>query len=713
MAADMKSPASAAATSGREPSPTGSRETDAALDAIRRGDLDAAEHLAEGLLKRDPEQAGACHALGLVRQRQGRLPDARDLFARAVSGAPGNTVYLSNLATILAELGQTDAAIARFREVIALRPDYPTAHANLALAYVKAKRHEDAIHAAAQALAIDPTHETARSAMRAALSQPGVATIEQLRQRLREAPEDADALSRLGALLVREGETDEGLALCERACATAPDRLDLHMQAAGALMQVDRRREALGHLQVVIDREPRNTAALILAGNLLRGLDNLEGAEGVYRRVLDIDPDNARALSNLSVLLAELDRPEEAIECGERAVATKPDNAGVLDNLGVAYARAGRFAEAVDCHRRAAELDPRFVNAYNNAAVNSRRLGRPQDGIAFLEKALKIAPEDTTAHWNLANLLLQDGDYRRGFAEYTWRWKRRETIEQLGGRRRYREPWWDGVDIAGKTLFIHHEQGHGDTIQFARYAPLAAERTGARVILGCQSRLKRLLGTLDNVDTVVSRGDPVPRFDTHIALMDLAHVLGTTVDTVPARVPYLRGPEMPTLKLPDDGRPRIGIAWGGNPKNKMDRVRSVELAAFEPLVEVADSTFYSLQIDERRAELETIPFARGIVDLSAHQSDFLDAAGLIAQFDLVITIDTAVAHLSGALARPVWTVLAFNPDWRWMLERTDTPWYPTMRLFRQPASGDWASVFAAVGEALQAWRAAWPGRRDA
>ena len=322
------------------------------------------------------------------------------------------------------------------------------------------------------------------------------------------------------------------------------------------------------------------------------------------------------------------------------------------------------------------------------------------EALAACERAIALKPEFPVARSNRAMMLLLKGEFAKAWAEYEWRLQRGDIAPPRG----LSQPQWKGEDPAGLAILIHAEQGVGDSIHFIRYAPLLAAR-GARVIVECQPELVALFRTVEGVERVLAAGETLPAFDRHVPMMSLPFAFHTTLDAIPARVPYLRADETRVKAWAErvareGGRMKVGVAWAGKPSHKDDHLRSLRLSAFAPLAEAKGVSFYSLQKSEAAAQAKDPPPGMALIDLTDEIKDFADTAALLVNLDLVIAVDTAVIHLGGALARPVWTLLHFVPDWRWMLDREDSPWYPTMRLFRQPAPGDWPAVLHRVAEEL-------------
>jgi uncharacterized protein (TIGR03032 family) len=395
---------------------------------------------------------------------------------------------------------------------------------------------------------------------------------------------------------------------------------------------------------------------------------------------------------------------DEAIAAYRRCVAIQPEFPNALYNLGIALGDAEQCEEAAACLEKVVQAEPERAEAYNGLGYIISRQRQPHKAIPYYERAIELQPNYAQAHFNLGMNLLLVGDYARGLAEYDWRWH--------AGQARSPHPKWDGALIADKTLLIHTEQGAGDAIQFARYLPLAAKRC-KKLIVMCRADLMPVFSTLPGIAELREPGHiGVAEFDAYLPLMSLARVFGTTVETIPAEVPYVdtallrRRKDNPSLVLPASSHPRIGIAWAGSSINRTDRHRSCPLREFLPLLGTSVVAFYSLQKGDRSKDLADLPAEVRVTDLESLLGDFGDLAVIVDQLDLVITVDTAVAHIAGALGKPVWTLLSDAADWRWGLDGETTPWYPTMRLFRQTALDDWQGVMERVAAALKERK--WP-----
>ena len=496
----------------------------------------------------------------------------------------------------------------------------------------------------------------------------------------------------------------DAAARMEQAVAARPDAAAVRADLAQAYRMLGRLPEALAQYQWIADRYPDSADARCNLATTLGALGREEEARTQFRRVLASDPGHAMANYNLGVGLQQQGRFEEAAEALRRAVARAPAFAVAHNNLGSVLRELGRPEQALESYRRAIGLAPDDPRYRNNLALALQDLCRLDEAMASFDAALRLRPDYTKAKAFRALALLLRGDYARGWADYE---ARREIDVEFPDRSAGR-PKWDGSDPRGKTILLHNEQGIGDTIQFVRYAPLVASR-GARVVVQCQPPLKALLEASlvpRGVWRVIAEGEPVGDFDVFCPLPGLPHLFGTRVESVPAAVPYLDAPADRVAawrhRFSHDQTFKVGIVWAGAAGNRNDRRRSVRATDFFPLSQVPGVALYSLQKGPPLAQLGE--FAPGLPahELDEHLNDFADTAAAVTNLDLVVTVDTSVAHLAGALGRPVWTLLPFAPDFRWMLNRADTPWYPTMRLFRQAKPGDWPAVFEEVTEALRA-----------
>jgi len=461
---------------------------------------------------------------------------------------------------------------------------------------------------------------------------------------------------------------------------------------------------AMDLLGRAIALNPRDAVFRSNFGIAARDLGHLDEAIASFRHAVALKPEYAEAYINLGVALSDSDRLIEAIDCFHHAVRLKPDSAEARNNLGLALTRQGCLDEAIATFLVALALRPGFTEAHHNLGNVYRERGELDRAADSFSRGLAQRPDDAEAHFGLALVRLHQGELEAGFAEYEWRW--RCPSFATGQRALPAQPMWDGGAIERRTILLHAEQGLGDTLQFLRYVPLVAGR-GARVVLEVQRELLPLLGSLAGTAQVVARDEPLPAFDVHAPLLSLPHLLRTTHASIPAEVPYLRADPARVAAwrehrgmVKEGVGLRVGLVWDGSHGQKQNHRRSLALDALAPLGEVPGIQFVALQKGEAASQASSPPPGLELINLGPALVDFGDTAAVLEQLDLTISVDTSVAHLAGALGRPVWVLLPFASDWRWLKERSDSPWYPTARLFRQATPGDWPGVTAQVTTAL-------------
>ena len=480
-----------------------------------------------------------------------------------------------------------------------------------------------------------------------------------------------------------------------------PDSPAAHGNLALALWRNKSAPQAEIHCRRALAIDPEYVAAHRILTELLRER-NAPDAIAAYDRLVALDPDSFMAHNNRGLLLVKLGRRREADASFERALKLAPGNPHVRFNQ-LMVRPDGDLAEARDCCRRALEERPNDLDIMTNLAIVLQFSGRYDEARAQYEHALSIVPDHLNALFNLSLLLLLQGEYPRGWTAYESRWRLLDMKKPP-----FAEPEWQGEDLHGKTVLLNAEQGFGDTIQALRYIPAVVAR-GARVALRIDRPLVRLAASLPGDLIITPTKARPPAFDLWCPLLTLPRILDTRIESIPADVPYLHVrsaiAERWRQRLSHLAGLKIGLVWAGSPTHVNDFRRSIELERLEPLLGVNGTTFVSLQVGPRAADASKLP-AGTITDVSAALTDFAETAGAILNLDLVIAADTAVVHLAGALGRPAWVMLPFSPDWRWLLDRGDSPWYPTLRLYRQPRPGDWSSVIARVAADLGEYAAA-------
>ncbi|MDR3633358.1 MAG: tetratricopeptide repeat-containing glycosyltransferase family protein [Isosphaeraceae bacterium] len=608
-----------------------------------RGELP--EVAAQGLPARDGSQprCGAERAHALNKEatelvRKGRLDEAVELYKRAIDTRPDFAEAYNNLGIVHGRQGHIDESIQCFNEALRLKPEYPEAHNNLGIALARQRRFEDAVGRLEEALRLRPSYP--------------------------------EAQNNLGNTFRSMGRLDEAIASYRRALTLKPDYP-----------------EANNNL-----------------GNALAEQIQLEEAAVCYREAIRLNPRYAEAHNNLGNTLARLGQDDEAELCYQKALRYNADYAEAHNNLGNALAEKSRLAEAVACYHQALRIKSDYAEAYNNLGITLVKQGKHAEAERCYQDALRLKPDYADAHLNRALGWLQSGNFEQGWSEYEWRWSVRETT-----RPKLTGPAWNGEPLGGRTILLYSEQGLGDTLQFIRYAA-QVKRRGGVVLLESQRQLIPLLSRCKGIDRFIPRGATPPEYHCHCALMSLPRVFRTRVANVPAAVPYLSAdPGLVAAwrdRLCQSPGFRIGINWQGNPQYKGDRLRSISLKTFARLAEIPGVRLISLQKHHGVEQIREVADQFDVEELRAPYDDvagaFMDAAAVIMNLDLVITSDTALAHLAGGLGATTWMPLSWSADWRWMEHRTDTPWYPTMRLFRQLDPGDWESVFERMATELRA-----------
>jgi tetratricopeptide (TPR) repeat protein len=520
-----------------------------------------------------------------------------------------------------------------------------------------------------------------------------------LRSLLAARPADFDALHLLGVVTAQRGDHRAAAEILARALAANPGAAEAHANLGQVRRALGETAAALASFERATRLDPKLADAHAGRGMMLRQLGRAAEALESFERALVQRPGHADALNGRGNALLDLKRPAEALASYDALLAARPGHADGWNNRGSALLDLLRPAEALAGFDKALALRPRYAYARNNRGMALRQLGREAEALADFEQALALEPDFAEARKNRGMVRLLLGDFAGGWPDFEWRF----AATGAPRPRDYGEARWRGEGgIAGKTILLHAEQGFGDTIQFCRYAaPVAA--LGARVILAAPPTLKRLLASLAGAPLIAASDAETGPFDLHCPLLSVPLALKTTLATIPAAVPYLAPPaELARAwaeRLAGIARPRIGLAWSGNPKHGNDGNRSIPLRLLAPLG-AAKAGFVNLQKEIRDADRAALADFAWLAPPGAALGDFADAAALIAGLDLVISVDTAIAHLAGALGKPAWILLPYAPDWRWLRDGETSPWYPTARLFRQPAIGDWESVIAKLGAAL-------------
>ncbi len=527
------------------------------------------------------------------------------------------------------------------------------------------------------------------------------------RRILQQDPNHADALHLLGLIVNQQGDAAAAISLIERAIEQNPTIAPYRHSLGDIYLTRKEFDQAYFCYQEVLKLQPENSGYHHQLGRIAVLRNQIPAAVQHYQIAISLNPQNAEAYSDLGKVMITLGDASTAEQFFRIALSLQPDLVEAQCNLGNTLRKQNKLTEAVECYRkvlaRYEESSPRdaiYWQVQNNLALSLLQSGESEAAVECYRTALTIEPQNALLHTNFAYLLLSLGRFQEGWEEHEWRWGMADFSTRA---RDFGCPQWKGEPLNGARILLHCEQGLGDTIQFVRYAPLLAEQ-GGEVILEVQPRLQRLLSNIPGVKQVIARGESLPEIAWHSPLMSLPLAFRTTLETIPAPSSYLSVPAMAvqeSRQLWKSEGLRVGLSWAGSPNNPNNAYRSIPLKQFIPLASLTNITFYSLQFGEGAQQISEIASEFPLIDACSQHRDFAESAAFLAGLDLVITIDTAIAHLAGALGIPVWILLAHNrADWRWMLGRSDSPWYPSARLFRQPAPDDWESVIVRIRESL-------------
>jgi tetratricopeptide (TPR) repeat protein len=635
------------------------------------GHFDQAAMLCERLLQQEPNQASVLHLCGVSHLHSNQVKQAvTRLRSAALARADDPTIWFDlGLAQQAAE-HPTDAE-ASYYHVISLKPDHAGAWSRLTAVYRRLARWDEAAKSCRRAIEL--------------------------------APNEPELDYALGNILLEQQQWREAAASFRHALAKRPRYPDAFNGLGQALKKARKYEEARSAFEQALALRPRYLEALFNLGTTLQALEHWSEAALVYKTALEIVPSSIEVLGNLGNSLWSAREFAAAAAIHRKALALRQDYAPAHNSLGNALLGLKRFAEAKAEFEQALALSPNEPNTLCNLGNVFLAQNQIDKAIGYYQRALQHEPGFRQAVFNEGLVLLLKGDLRAGLPHYELRWVlKQQALEDQPPR----ENWQGDLPVDGKTLLVCCEQGLGDTLQFLRYVPLLKARS-AKVILRIQETLRPLLLDMPDVTIVSAKDDELPAFDHYCLLLSLPLAFGTDLTTIPNNVPYVQAPATKAAywryRLDRFPGKKIGIVCSGNPQHKNDYNRSCPLAAFKPLAAAAGNTLFLLQKEIRPTDTAVLADSPEFINLSAELNDFTDTAAIVANLDLVIAVDTSVVHLTGAMGKPVWVVLPFAPDWRWMLDRSDSPWYPSMRLFRQPKPDDWASVMAQVTDELLHW----------
>ena len=642
---------------------------------FQSGNFAAAEKICRQVLSSNPDNAAAVHLLGVIAYQIGKTDKALILFQKALTIDPHNVVFHCSLGEVFKIQGRFNESIKCYQQAIALRPDLAEIHYDLGNTYHCQNAYTDAIRSFQRALKLKPDFVEAHYNLANTYMDRGdlMAAISHYQHALVLKPAYAEAYFNLGIACFELGKYDEAAAAYQNAVEVMPD-----MAGAYYNMGLTRYRQK-----------------------------KLNAAISCYQKAIELKGAFPEAYNNMGNAYQDQKQHPEAISCFRKALDLKPDYADAYYNLGKSLNEQSCYPDAIAAYQKALQVNPNHYKAANNMAKTYQDVREVQNAIYWFQKALHIKPDYAEAHFNLATAYLLTGEFQEGWKAYEWRFKRREWKRTYPYR--YNKPLWSGEDFVGKRLFVHSEQGIGDILQFGRYLPWVKTR-GGTVIFETRKALMGLFKIMSGIDELVmfsTDGNPTTEFDLYVPLANLPGIFNTTLENIPADVPYLFADREKSAVWKDRLKVtglKIGLVWAGT---DTDPRRACALEWLKPLSDITGVDLYGLQkgIAAEQIEVEGLPQGMRMTNLGQEFEDFTDTAAVIENLDMVISIDTSVAHLAGAMGKPVWLMLPYASDWRWLLNRDDSPWYPTMRLFRQPTPGNWEALGQQLANKLQQFAA--------
>lgn len=687
----------------------------------------------------DPQSVSATISLGYALAAQGHGEEAEHYLSLAVRIDPGNADAYYMLGGVANARGDLSTAIEYFRKALECKPDFEFACRDLYDAFMRSGHDEQANIMLVNAVAAHPEWSELEILLADLYREKGEheAAAEHYRKFLSAQPSNLKALCNLGLSLQISGKLKEAADSFKRMLALKPDCAEAYYNLGNVIKAQGDAQAAIEYYEKSLELNPDDTFALTNLGNTHMAQGDSDAAFACYKKILAVSPNDVSAHNNAGLALRAQGSIEAALEYFNKALALEPLRFDTHANIAHILQAQGKFEAAIEHYRRAISLAPEssladlhlrvgnvfleqentqkaiesyqgilaikpdFAKAYSNIGTALLKQGNYHAALEYYRKALALKPDLSEVGWNESLTCLLLGDYGLGWKKYESRWNHPQLKQS---RRHYKQPLWLGDEpLEGKTILLHSEQGFGDTIQFCRYARLVSER-GAKVLMQVQAPVKRLLSSLDGIHDIFSEDDLLPLFDYQCPLMSLPLALRTTPETIPAFDTYLKAePDLIAswdARLGKRQKPRIGLAWSGRPTFGNDRNRSIPFPQIAKIVSDR-AQFISIQKDVRETDLAALNACSNVAQFGEHIRDFSDTAALVANLDLIVTVDTSVAHLAGALGKPVWILLPFVPDWRWFLERSDSPWYPSATLFRQPDAGNWAAVFERVESELE------------
>lgn len=679
------------------------QELPAAIRLFKDGQRKAAQKLFEKIGQRNPTHPVPFYYLALIARQAKDYKTAVIHLEKAIACQPDCARYYIALGDNYFDLKEMSLAESNYIKALTVDIDQADAYFKLGKLLYYQEDSEQALYYLKRSLEIDGE---------LAIAYYYIGNVYYSQNRIEQAIKAylksikldetlQDACCNLGVAYKRIGKYARATEYFKKAIDQGAASAPIYSNLGNTYLKLGEFQEAEKNYLRAIEIDPEYAIAYFNLGKFYQDRGDVKRAEEYYRKALQIRPQFPEVMSNLCNILKDRGALDESLQMVQEAVRLSPDNPYHLNSLGNVYDRLNRFSEAARCYQKAIRIRPAMVAAYSNLGSTYMNLREIDKAFHYLDASVALDPGHVEAHWNRAINYLLVGNFKQGWPGYEWRWEKPD-FQQL--RRNFRQKRWDGSIQRDKTLLLWAEQGFGDTIQMIRLAKRVRARV-KRLIVEVPASLKKLLRSVDGIDCIVSKGEPLPEFDLHLPLMSLPQYFINTEKDIPGEVPYIRCPDEQPIsslnwqKYADSFK--VGIVWAGAAHHQNDYNRSCPVHYFRQLGELADLKIFSLQKAPRNQEIEQIATDIQIVDLDKYLRDFSATAAIIERLDLVISVDTAVAHLAGSMGQPVWVLLPYNPDWRWMLERNDTAWYPTMTLFRQAQIGDWDPVFSEVVKKLK------------
>jgi tetratricopeptide (TPR) repeat protein len=642
---------------------------DKAVEAHRQGRFAEAEAIYQQVLAQNPNHADAIHMQGLLHHQKGDRAKASQLIERSIALLPTNPTAYSNLAEVKRCLGLPQDAEKLCRQAIAMNPNMSAAYVNLALALHQMGRASEGLPHALRAIELGPREAGGYSAAALCLAE------------MQRIPEAIRYFEETLKLLPNDAMIMSSLALC--------------------YVRVEMHQKAIETMKRAVDLAPDNMNILMSMGIMMAQLEKFHDSAQWFEKVLQIKPDFMPAIEHLAGVRTGQKRFEDAIVLCRRIMQANPNALDVAANMGEAMMNLGQFDETIVEMKRVLAIKklPSILQSLSNAYA---RTARPDEALQHINEAVALDPQNAVLHFNKSIILMLMGRYRDAWPEYEWRWQHPRMV---GRTRRFSVPQWDGRPLNGARILLHAEQGMGDTIFFGRYAKLIAEERGGKPVLWVQTSIVEVAKTIPGVEQVVGESGPIPQVDYHIPIMSLPRIFNTAIETIPTPIPYIKSEPVRAAYWKEELARRtkkfkVGLVWEGGAFQPENFLRSASLPAYAPLADVPGVTFFGLQKGPAEIQSKTPPEGMDFHDLAPHIKDFADTTAILDNLDLLVSIDTSVLHFAAALGKPVWMFLAYSPGHMWMYHREDTPWYPNIKIYRQPAFKDWATPVGRVKKDL-------------